>query len=277
MLLTIKKQSFRILELILLLLVVLVFIYPFIWMISTAFKSFSEINIFPPKWIPERLMWENFKIAWNSGPFARYMLNSIVVVVGILVLQFLTIVPAAYAFTRFRFKGKKFLFGLTMAALMIPPQITFLPIYIQMSKLNLINSYIPLILPYATSAFGIFLLRQSFMQIPDEIIEAAVLDGAGDLQIMWQVMVGMSKPALVTFGLFSFIYHWNDYFWPLVMTNADTLRTLPIGIAMLRNHEGGVYWNIVMAGNMILVVPILIVFFFAQKQIINAFVYSGIK
>jgi len=255
----------------------LIFLVPFIWMGFTSLKSLDETTVFPPKWIPSQFHWENFIQAWQTGPFLQYTLNSIFVSLLILLLQFLTAVPAAYAFARYKFKGQRLLFGLTMLALMIPPQITFLPVFIQMSSWGLINSYLSLILPYAASAFGIFLLRQSFMQVPEELIEAARLDQTSEWKIMWRIMVPMAKPVLVTFGLFSFIYHWNDYFWPLVMTNQDSIRTLPIGIARLKASEGGVAWNIVMAGNMILVMPILFIFFFAQKQIIKAFVYSGIK
>lgn len=259
------------------LIVMLIFVFPFIWMVTTAFKSLPETTIFPPNLIPNQLLWENFAKAWSSGPFFRYFLNSLIVSVGILVLQLLTMVPAAYAFARYNFSGRGFFFGLTMVALMIPPQITFLPVFLEMSAMGFINTYIPLILPYAASAFGIFILRQSFLQVPDEIIEAARLDQASEWKIMWKIMVPMGRPVLITFGLFSFIYHWNDYFWPLVMTNDQNYRTLPIGIAMIKDAESGIAWNIVMAGNMILVIPILIIFFFAQRQIIKAFIYSGVK
>jgi sn-glycerol 3-phosphate transport system permease protein len=194
-----------------------------------------------------------------------------------LVLQFLTIVPAAYAFARYRFRGDGILFGLTMVTLMIPSQLIFLPVYLMLSKWGLINTQLALILPFATSAFGIFLLRQTFRQVPEELLEAARLDKAGEWKMIWKLMVPMAKPTLVTFALFSFIAHWNDYFWPLVMTTSNAARTLPIGIYMIREVEGGTAWNVVMAGNMILVIPILIVFFFAQRQIIQAFVYSGVK
>lgn len=258
-------------------LVILIFVFPFIWMVSTSLKSLPETVVFPPIWIPETLMWENFIKAWASGPFLKYFLNSLIVAVGILVLQLITIIPAAYAFARYTFKGQKLLFGLTMVALMIPPQLTFLPVFLQMSEIGLINTLWSLILPFASSAFGIFLLRQSFMQVPDELLEAAKLDQASEWKIILKIMVPQARPVLVTFGLFSFIYHWNDYFWPLVMTNDAAVRTLPIGIAMLKEAEGGVAWNVVMAGNVILVLPILIVFFFAQRQIIKAFTYSGVK
>ncbi len=271
------KKLLSSLEKVSLLFIMLIFIFPFIWMASTSIKSLQEVLIFPPKWIPDKIVLENFTKAWSSGPFLRYLFNSVFVTISILCVQFLTMVPAAYAFARYSFRGNKLLFAIVLIALMIPEQITFLPVYLQMSSWELLNTYIPLIIPYGASAFGIFLLRQAFMQVPDEIIEAAKLDDASDWSIMWKVMVPMAKPVLVTFGLFSFIYHWNDYFWPLVMTNIEDLRTLPIGIAMLKDSEGGVHWNVVMAGNMILVAPILAIFFFAQKQIIKAFVYSGIK
>lgn len=260
-----------------LLLVVCIFALPFVWMISTSFKSLGETLTFPPKWIPNQLLWANFAKAWNSGPFLTYITNSIIVSISILILQFATIIPAAYAFARYRFKGNRFFFGLTMITLMIPTQLIFLPVYLQMSKWGLLDTLWALILPFASSAFGIFLLRQTFKQVPEELLEAARLDGASEWKIIFKIMVPMAKPTLVTFGLFSFITHWNDYFWPLVMTTSDVARTLPLGITMLREVEGGAAWNIIMAGNMMLVLPILIVFFFAQRQIIQAFVYTGVK
>lgn len=271
------KSVLMILEKMGLLLIILIFTFPFLWMASTSVKSIQETLIFPPKWLPDKIILLNFVKAWSSGPFLRYFFNSVFISISVLILQFLTMVPAAYAFARYNFKWKKLLFSLVLIALMIPEQITFLPVYLQMSSWKALNTYIPLIIPYGASAFGIFLLRQAFMQVSNEIIESAKLDNSSEWKIMWRIMVPMAKPVLVTFALFSFIYHWNDYFWPLVMTNSEAFRTLPIGIAMLKDSEGGIAWNVVMAGNMILVLPILIVFFFAQKQIIKAFVYSGIK
>lgn len=268
-------RPLKTLEWFLLILVTFIFVFPFLWMMVTAFKTLPEVYRFPPTLIPEVWEFGNFVIAWESGPFLRYTINSIIVAVGILILQLLTAVPAAYAFARYQFRGRGLLFGLTLIALMIPPQVVFLPIYVQMSNWGLVNTLWSLILPYGTSAFGIFLLRQAFMQVPDEIIEAARLDNASEWKIMWKVMAPIAKPVLITFGLFSFIYHWNDYFWPLILTNSDTVRTLPIGIAMLKDTEGNTVWNVIMAGNMILVLPILIVFFFAQRQIISAFVYQS--
>jgi sn-glycerol 3-phosphate transport system permease protein len=271
----IGRTSLKTIEWILLAAVALVFVFPFLWMFLTSFKTLPEVFQFPPTLLPESWQLENFRKAWESGPFLTYVANSLIVAVGTLILQFLVGVPAAYAFARYRFKGRNLLFGLSLIALMIPSQVIFLPVYVQLSNWNMIDTLWALILPFGASAFGIFLLRQAFMQVPDEVIEAARLDNASEWKIMWTIMVPLAKPVLVTFGLFSFIYHWNDYFWPLIMTNSDSVRTLPVGISMLKASEGGKQWNVIMAGNMMLVLPILAVFFFAQRHIIKAFIYQS--
>lgn len=260
-----------------LLLLVLIFALPFIWMLSTSLKTLPETMIFPPEWIPSHPVWKNYIDAWNTGPFLHYITNSVIISVSILLLQMLTIIPASYAFARYKFAGSGFLFSIVMVTLMIPSQLIFLPVYLELSAFKLLNTHLGLILPFASSAFGIFLLRQAFRQISDELIEAARLDQAKEWKIIVRIMVPMVKPVLVTFALFSFIAHWNDYFWPLVMTTNETARTLPIGIAKIREVEGVGTWNILMAGNVILVAPILVVFFLSQRQIIKAFVYNGVK
>lgn len=275
--LSILKLLLKCLEYVVLGLMIIIFVFPFIWMLSTSLKTTAEAIQIPPTIIPNEFIFENYLKGWNSGPFFRYLGNSIFITSAILIIQFIVMVPAAYAFSKIKFKGEKILFGIVLVGLMVPPQITFLPVYIMMSKLGLINSYIPLILPFMTSSFGIFLLRQSFMQVSDEILEAARLDNASDFKIMWKVMLPIAKPAMITFGLFSFIYHWNNYFWPLVMSNNDLVRTLPIGVAMLKESEGVTNWNIVMAGNIMLTAPILIIYTFLNEQIKRAFAYSGIK
>lgn len=273
----VKKIASKVIEIVALLILSAIFIFPFIWMLSTSVKNPQEMMQLPPTIIPKEIVLENYSAAWNSGPFFRYLLNSIFVTGSILIIQFVVMVPAAYAFSKIKFKGEKILFGILLVGLMIPPQVTFLPVYMMMSKLGLINTYVPLIIPFMTTSFGIFLLRQNFMQISDEIIEAAKLDGASDLKIMFRIMVPMAKPAVITFILFNFIYHWNNYFWPLVMTNTDAIRTLPIGVALLKSSEGITAWNVIMAGNIILILPIILVYIFANKKVKEAFMYSGIK
>ncbi|WP_136606908.1 carbohydrate ABC transporter permease [Paenibacillus dokdonensis] len=260
-----------------LLLLVLIFAMPFVWMLSTSLKTLPETMIFPPVWIPQHPVWSNYIEAWNTGPFLHYLTNSVIISVSILILQMLTIIPASYAFARYKFIGSGFLFGVVMVTLMIPNQLIFLPVYLELSAFKLLNTHWGLILPFASSAFGIFLLRQAFRQISDELLEAARLDQAAEWKIIVRIMVPMVKPVLVTFALFSFIAHWNDYFWPLVMTTNEAARTLPIGIAKIREVEGVGTWNILMAGNLILVTPILVAFFLSQRHIIKAFVYNGVK
>ena len=164
-----------------------------------------------------------------------------------------------------------------MIAFMTPAQLTFYPIYHMMSKAGLMNTLWPQILPFMTNAFGIFLLRQYFMQIPDELLESARLDNAGALKVMGKIMLPMSKPGISAIALLSFVGHWNDYFWPLIMTNSDFIRPITIGVARLKDTEGNDQWNLIMAGNMFLVLPILLMYLFASKYIINSFAYSGIK
>ena len=259
------------------LLLIFLIAYPFIWMVFTSFKPYKETTIYPPTLLPTNWTTEGYVKALEMVDVATFLKNSLIVSLTVLVLQYLVIVPAAYAFARCKFRFKGFFFGIVLLGFMIPQQVTFIPIYLMFSKAGLLQSLIPQILPFISNAFGIFLLRQYFMQIPEEIIEAARLDDAGELKIILRIMTPMARPAIFTIGLLSFISSWNSYFWPLIMTTKDAYRTLPIGVAMLNSQEGGRLWNVLMAGNMFLVVPILIVYLFANKQIRKAFAYSGIK
>ena len=259
------------------LLLIFLIAYPFIWMVFTSFKPYKETTIYPPTLLPTHWTTEGYVKALEMVDVATFLKNSLIVSLTVLVLQYLVIVPAAYAFARCKFRFKGFFFGIVLLGFMIPQQVTFIPIYLMFSKAGLLQSLIPQILPFISNAFGIFLLRQYFMQIPEEIIEAARLDDAGELKIILRIMIPMARPAIFTIGLLSFISSWNSYFWPLIMTTKDAYRTPPIGVAMLNSQEGGRLWNVLMAGNMFLVVPILIVYLFANKQIRKAFAYSGIK
>ena len=259
------------------LLLIFLIAYPFIWMVFTSFKPYKETTIYPPTLLPTNWTTEGYVKALEMVDVATFLKNSLIVSLTVLVLQYLVIVPAAYAFARCKFRFKGFFFGIVLLGFMIPQQVTFIPIYLMFSKAGLLQSLIPQILPFISNAFGIFRLRQYFMQIPEEIIEAARLDDAGELKIILRIMIPMARPAIFTIGLLSFISSWNSYFWPLIMTTKDAYRTLPIGVAMLNSQEGGRLWNVLMAGNMFLVVPILIVYLFANKQIRKAFAYSGIK
>jgi sn-glycerol 3-phosphate transport system permease protein len=259
------------------LLVIGIIAYPFVWMVLTAFKPYTETIIYPPTFLPKNWTLDGLRGTLRLIKVGLFLKNSLVISASILVFQFLIIIPAAYAFARCKFFFKRFLFGMVLLGFMIPQQLTFIPVYLLFSKLGLLQSYLPLVLPFVANAFGIFLLRQYFMQIPEEIIEAARLDDAGEFKIILKIMIPMAKTALVAIGLLSFISSWNSYFWPLIMTTKETFRPLPIGVAMLTSAENGRPWHIMMTGNLFLVVPILAVYLAANKQIRKAFTYSGIK
>ena len=273
----ISKISKNFFTIIISLAVFLIFFFPFFWMLITSVKSLGEIMIFPPTLIPETIHLENYVRAFNSMAFLKYLGNSCIVTFSVLVLQMITVVPAAYAFSQYKFKGRNILFALTLVTMMIPSQLVFLPVFILFSKLGLINTYASLILPFATSAFGIFMLRQTFNQMPKELVEAAKMDKASEWKIIYKLFLPMAKPTLVTMALLTFIVTWNDYFWPLVMTTNDMVRTLPVGVASLRNLETGINYDVLMASNIMLTLPIIAVYFVAHKQIIKAFTYLGDK
>lgn len=271
------RKTGHILNVCLKLCIIVVIAFPFYWMVSTSLKDYTEALQFPPTLFPKTVHWENYTHVFEIVPIGLYFRNSVVVSLLVLVLQYLIIVPAAYSFARHEYFGKNLFFGIVLLGLMIPQQITFLPVYFMFSKMRLLKTFIPLVLPFISNPFGIFMLRQYFMQIPQEVIEAARLDDAGNMKIMFKVMMPMAKPALITIGLLFFISTWNSYFWPLIMTSSETFRTLPVGIAALKSSETLQMWHIIMAGNVVLVIPILLVYMFASKKIRNSFVYSGIK
>lgn len=256
---------------------ILVMAFPFFWMISTALQTLQETLSVPLTILPASPQWSNFPEVFKTINVFGYLKNSLIVCISVVFIQYLIIVPCAYSLSKFDYKAKPLIFALVMLGQMIPMQITFLPIYFMFSKMGLMDTYTALIVPFISNPFGIFMLRQYFMQVPSEVIEAAKLDNASELKIMFKIMMPMVKSALVTLGLLAFISNWNNYFWPLIMTSKEAFRTLPIGIALLKDADTLQRWNIIMAGNLLLVMPMLVLYIFASKKIRNAFVYSGIK
>lgn len=272
-----KNTILNILDILGKLIIIVIMAFPFLWMISASFQTLQETITVPPTLIPGQFNFDNFREVFKTINVWQYLRNSIIVCVSVVFLQYLIIVPAAYSLAKIDYKAKPLMFALVMVGQMIPMQITFLPIYFMFSKAKLMDTYTALIIPFISNPFGIFLLRQYFMQVPSEVIEAAKLDDASDIKIMFKIMMPMVKSALVTIGLLSFISNWNGYFWPLIMTNKDAFRTLPIGIALLKDADSLQRWNVIMAGNLLLVLPMLLLYVLASKKIRNAFVYSGIK
>lgn len=272
-----KDRILNVLDILGKLIIIVIMAFPFLWMISASFQTLQETIAVPPTLIPGQFNFDNFREVFKTVNVWQYLRNSLIVCTCVVFLQYLIIVPAAYSLAKIDYKAKPLMFALVMVGQMIPMQITFLPIYFMFSKANLMDTYTALIVPFISNPFGIFLLRQYFMQVPSEVIEAAKLDDASDIKIMFKIMMPMVKSALVTIGLLSFISNWNGYFWPLIMTNKDAFRTLPIGIALLKDADSLQRWNVIMAGNLLLVLPMLLLYILASKKIRNAFVYSGIK
>jgi sn-glycerol 3-phosphate transport system permease protein len=220
---------------------------------------------------------ENFERAWNQAPFARYYLNTVVLVVLILVGQLILSTLAAYAFARFTFKGSGIAFGLVLLQLMIMPDVLIVENYRMIGKLGLLDTIPAIALPYLASAFGIFLLRQTFKSVPQELVEAARVEGAGPLQILWKVYVPLARPTYVAFGLVSVSYHWNNFLWPLIVTNSVESRPLTVGLAVFGAPETGADWSIITAATVMAMGPLLIAFLLFQRQFVQSFMRAGIR
>jgi sn-glycerol 3-phosphate transport system permease protein len=253
-----------------LLVVALIWIGPYLWMVSTSFKSLDEI-VRAPAWpLPSALRFDAYREVLSAVPVGRYTFNTLFMATTIGLLQIALALPAGYALGKLDFVGKKTAMGLVLACLIIPPQVTFVPVFTMLGPVGLVNTMTALVIPFAVSAFGTFLVRQAMLAVPNEIIEAARLDGASELTIVYRILGPLLRPTLAAMFLFSFVYHYSDYFWPLMMTTDDSVRTLPLAVALLREQGTGVRWHIVMAGNVLLSLPILALFVIAQRRILRA-------
>jgi sn-glycerol 3-phosphate transport system permease protein len=247
-------------------------IVPYAWMVSTSLKPLREIVARPTAPLPEHPTLDGYREVFAALPVARYLGVTIAMAVCIAVLQILLALPAGYALAKLRFSGRKAAFGVVVACLLVPAQVTFVPVFLLFAKTGLVNSFAALVLPFAVSALGTFLVRQALSNVPNEIIEAARLDGASEATIIYRILAPMLAPTLVSLFLVSFVFHYSDYFWPLVMTTDDTVRTMPLGVALVREQGTGVRWHIVMAANVILSAPVLALFAAAQRQVVRGVV-----
>ena len=220
---------------------------------------------------------ENFREAWEQAPFARYFLNTFLLVTTILAAQFVLCTLAAYAFARFEFPGGNVAFALVLMQLMIMPEVLIVENYRTMSHLGLVDTILGIGLPYMASAFGIFLLRQTFKTVPKELDDAARVEGCSNMQILWKVYVPLARPTYIAYGLVSISYHWNNFLWPLVITNSVTTRPLTVGLAIFGAPESGVDWSIISAATLLAVAPLLVAFLLFQRQFVQSFMYAGIK
>lgn len=265
-------------------LIVIIIGLPIFWMLSGSLKTTQEIYSTETQWLPLNPRWSNYRDAWEAAPFGRFYLNSIFTTFAGAGLEIINATLTAYALAYLRFPGKNLIFVILLAALMIPAQVTILPNYVFFGSYvydligeSWVNTYQAIILPGASVAFGTFLLRQSFMGLPREVIDAAKVDGAGHLRILKDVVLPMGKPVIVTFGLISVVAKWNDYLWPLVITTTQDMRILTIGITYLFDAEGNNDWGVIMAATFFVVVPLLVIFLFAQRFIIEGLTAGATK
>jgi sn-glycerol 3-phosphate transport system permease protein len=250
---------------------------PMYWLLVTAFKTSDEIFTPTPRWLPSGLEWRNFLLAWQGAAFGRYFVNSVLVALAILLLQLATSSLAAFALARRRFAGRGVILLAVIGALIIPIQVTFLANFVTLQRLGWLDSYAALVAPFTASAFGTFLLRQAFLAVPDAMEDAARLDRCTGLAFLWHFLLPLSRPTILAFTLVALVAHWNDYFWPLIVTNRDEIRTLPIGLAMFVTQEVTTDWNLLMAATLFVAAPMLVIFFFTQRYFIRSHMHAGLK
>lgn len=253
-----------------------VMLLPFAWMLSTSVKTGESTFVMPPQLIPLAPTFENYRDIFAAVPMDRFLINSIFVSVVSTALMVLNCAMAGYAFARIRFPGREIIFYAYLATLMIPQQVTLVPLFIIMTWLDWGNSYQALILPSSFGAFGTFLLRQFYLRLPREVEEAAFMDGAGYIRIFFTIGLQLARPALATLAVFAFMASWNSFLWPLIITSDQTMMTLPVGLSFL-NGRYTTDWNVLMAGAVIGTLPIIAVYVFAQKYIIQGLATTGLK
>lgn len=260
----------------LLIVLALTMLFPFFWTVSASLKGNEAVLAMPPELVPSHPHWENYSEIFQALPMGRFFLNSVIVAISVTLLQLLTCSMAAYVFARMRFPGRNLLFFVYLATLMVPSQVTMVPLFIFMRVLGLTNTYAALILPGATSAFGVFLLRQFFLTIPRELEEAAFLDGASHWTVFSRIVIPLSRPGLAALTIFAFMSSWNSFLWPLLVTTDQDLMTLPLGLSTLQGQYTTV-WNQLMAGTVLSILPIIAVYIFAQRHFVQGLALSGIK
>ncbi len=260
-----------------LILLSLVFLLPIFWMVSSALKPNYAIFATPPVWWPESPQWSNFPNALTVLPFGRFAANTLFIALFNIVGHLLSCSVVAYGFARLQAPGKKFFFILMLVTLMLPYPVTMVPLYILFSKVGWVNSFLPLIIPaFFGNAFYIFLLRQSFRQIPADLEDAAVMDGAGTLQVLWHVILPLARPALATVVIFTFQAAWNDFLAPLIFLHDQRKYTIMLGLSFFRGAYE-VNWAYLMASSLVASLPVILLFFLAQRQFIEGLAFTGSK
>lgn len=255
----------------------LFFFVPFAWLISTSLKSDSQIFSYPPQWIPSPVRWQNYVDAFQAVPYLQYLLNSLTVTALAVVGNLLSVPPVAYAFSKLHWPGRDKVFLLVLATMMLPFQITMIPLYSIYVKLNWVNTYLPLVLPdFFGKAYFVFMMRQFFNNVPNELLEAGRIDGASEFRIYWQLVLPLARSALVTVTLFAFVWSWTDFLGPLIYLTDPDKWTISLGLSQFTTSYG-FQWAQLMAASAIFIIPMVIFFFFMQKSFLEGISTSGIK
>ncbi|SUY46715.1 carbohydrate uptake ABC transporter permease [Clostridium putrefaciens] len=249
---------------------------PFIWILLTALKSPEEVFANPPVIIPSKLQWQNFIEVFKLKNFSRYFLNSVVITIAITLGELITTILAAFAFSNLDFKGKDIIFTLLIGTMMVPGEVLLIPNFVTLSKIKWINTYKALIIPWCTSVTSIFFLRQYFLNIPKQLYYAAKVDNCSDFKYLIKIVIPIASPAIFTIAILKIINSWNSFMWPLIMTNSEKMRTLPIILAKF-SSEVGMDYHMLMAASTIIITPMIIIFIFLSKYIINGVSKGGIK
>ena len=249
---------------------------PFAYMLSTSFKSTGEVFRTPIQWLPSELRWENFETPLREHPIGHYFRNSLFVGVSVTLLNLLTCSLAGYSFAKFTYFGRDLMFGLVLATMMVPLASMIIPLFMVVKSLGWVDSYLGLIIPAGTSAFGIFLMRQHMLSIPDDLLDAARLDGSSEPRIFLGIVLPMSRTALSSVAIFIFMWNWDSFLWPLLVATDEQYRTLPLGIALFESSYGTNYPQL-MAVAFLAMLPVLIVFLVLQRNFIEALTMSGVK
>lgn len=255
-----------------------VMLAPFVLMISISLKAPGDVfapsfSLLPETWHAV----ENYTTAFTKQPLARYLLNGLFIGFCIFAAQALVAVPCAYALAKLRWRGRELTFAFVLLGLLIPPQVTAIPLYILLWKCGLLDTYAAIILPSTISVFGIFLMRQFFRTVPDDLLHAARLDGLSEFAIVWRIMLPTAIPALVSFGILSFVWNWNEFFWPLIVVQSEHLATPPLGVVFFANAEAGTNYNLLMAAAVVVNAPLVIAFLLAQRWFIDGVTMTAVK
>jgi len=254
-----------------------VFCIPLFYMVTTSFKSENQVFAIPIQWTPSPFNPTNYPEAFGVAPFATYFLNSTLVALATVTITLFFCTVAGYGLARYTFPGRQLIFLFILSTLMIPFQVIVIPLYVVVYRLGWTNSYLGLILPGSVSAFGVFLMRQFSLTLPDDLMDAARIDGAGEFTILWRIAVPMLRPALATLALLTFIGSWNDFLWPLLVVTKNTLFTLPVGMTVLTQPLRQPYWTYIMAVSTVATLPVVVVFVALQRYFIQGVVLSGMK